>query len=154
MHPMYSAYQHARCACPTFPAGNRARTLGAQAVLKSRNIPSMAYQFWKLCLRTATKQCRSWPYPIIDICLLVGAAHIIGFIHGTSWRPGRFPNNVVMAMTALGVLSTTIHIRTLDQHHALFAREVSSGARRGGVAPVANTRDVVARACMWQQGME
>eukprot|EP00191_Tetraselmis_sp_GSL018_P005067 CAMPEP_0177612188 /NCGR_PEP_ID=MMETSP0419_2-20121207/21039_1 /TAXON_ID=582737 /ORGANISM="Tetraselmis sp., Strain GSL018" /LENGTH=1045 /DNA_ID=CAMNT_0019108263 /DNA_START=510 /DNA_END=3647 /DNA_ORIENTATION=+ len=96
-------------------------------------LPSMRHtanpfkQAWLIFRRSANKWTRSWNLRIIDICLVMSVAIIIGGIQGSNWNMERVGVNLILYLIALGVIITTASLRVFGSGRVVHWREVSSG---------------------------
>lgn len=78
--------------------------------------PSQLLQFLIIVQRTCIKRFREfYPTIVIDICLLLATACVVGAIHGTEWKLQDVPGNAVMAQTAVATLTGVTFLRTFTK---------------------------------------
>ncbi|KXZ41924.1 hypothetical protein GPECTOR_242g585 [Gonium pectorale] len=64
---------------------------------------------------------------VIDTCLLLAAACIVGGVQGNKWDLNNVPFNVVMAYLVQAVLATIVHLRTFTSSKGVLEHECKSG---------------------------
>lgn len=84
--------------------------------IAAKAAPNQLLQLLLIVKRTAIKRFRDFfPTTVIDICLLLAAACVVGAIHGTDWTLQRFPANTVMAVTTLCTLTSATFLRSFTR---------------------------------------
>ncbi|DBB02881.1 TPA: hypothetical protein ACH3X1_013486 [Trebouxia sp. C0004] len=92
-----------------------------------RTIPGVTKQFKLLLRRAGVKWVRGWSYKFIDMLLFVGAALVVGVVHGTSWELEKVRGNGVMAMLTLAIISVVAALQVFGKDRLIFWRESESG---------------------------
>ncbi|PNH08173.1 ABC transporter G family member 24, partial [Tetrabaena socialis] len=72
------------------------------------------------------------PTTLLEVCLLLGAAGVVGANQGAAWGPTAVPGHAVMSMLCLAVLAVVQHLRTFSSHRLVVQRE-----RAAGLSPTA-----------------
>lgn len=95
-------------------------------IVLQNNKSKTRFAFWlitALIMRRKLLSISRSPW-IIQLIVPSCAALVVGYIHGANWGPGAFPNNIVMAMACVGVLSMVTHVRTFSLDKVFMRREV------------------------------
>lgn len=111
--------RHRAWACWSWPFQRKKR--------KFRSIPGVTKQFKLLLRRAGVKWVRGWSYKFIDMLLFVGAALVVGVVHGTSWELEKVRGNAVMAMLTLAIISVVAALQVFGKDRLIFWRESESG---------------------------
>jgi hypothetical protein len=81
--------------------------------IKHKVPPNQFLQLLVIIRRAALKQFRDfYPTAVIDACLLMSTACVVGAVHGAKSGPEKTASNGVMAMTALATLTGVTFLRT------------------------------------------
>ncbi|KAL3159876.1 hypothetical protein ABBQ38_010274 [Trebouxia sp. C0009 RCD-2024] len=111
--------RHRAWACCSWPFRRKKR--------RYRSIPGVPKQFKLLLRRAGVKWVRGWTYKFIDMLLFVGAALVVGVVHGTSWELEKVRGNAVMAMLTLAIISVVAALQVFGKDRLVFWRESESG---------------------------
>ncbi|KAL0037315.1 hypothetical protein WJX79_001603 [Trebouxia sp. C0005] len=112
-------FQHGVWRACSWPWGRKKR--------RFRTIPGVTKQFKLLLRRAGVKWVRGWSYKFIDMLLFVGAALVVGVVHGTSWELEKVRGNGVMAMLTLAIISVVAALQVFGKDRLIFWRESESG---------------------------
>ena len=92
--------------------------------------PSFLSQFLLLTERLTLKVLRNWTYAVVDLCLIVFLAAVVGWVYGSDWSLGEYTSQSVFSTLCIGVCATVASLRLFGQDRLVYWRESLVGVNQ------------------------